>query len=193
MDQKKKNCHMHKRRVVDSTLAQTASKGGLHFYRNTDFQWRKEEKQCCCCTRFEHSSTLFMTHEMLCHKLGFFQNFQDQHEMRKVPWFICGLHNRTTASIIQGRDLRPQSLDFVNASQNVPKNCSDRHFQSIILVCTDESIIRKVCVVCFAGPIGNIYMFRLCDVFFYLHITYLPCVPGKNGCTVWKLYSKSEV
>lgn len=123
---------MHKRRVVDSTLAQTASKGGLHFYRNTDFQWRKEKKQCCCCTRFEHSSTLFMTHETLSHKHGFLRDFQDQHEMRKAPWFICKLHYRIMTSIIQGRDLQSQRLDFVNASQYVPKkNCPDRHFHQL--------------------------------------------------------------
>lgn len=72
----------------------------------------KKEEQCCCCTRFEHSSTLFMTHETLSHKLGFLWDFQDQHEMRKAPWFICGLHNIIMTSIIQGRDLRSQSLGF---------------------------------------------------------------------------------
>lgn len=72
-------------------------------------------------------------------------------------------------STIQSRDLQSQSLDFVNPSQYVPKNGLD----TVILVWTDESIIRKMHVVYFAGPAGDIYMFKLCDGFFFsLNITY---------------------
>lgn len=46
MDQKrKKNCHMHKRKVVDSTLAQTASEVDFISLETQTFSGKKEKKK----------------------------------------------------------------------------------------------------------------------------------------------------
>jgi len=102
--------------------------------------------------------------------------------MRKAPWFICGLHNIIMTSIIQGRDLQSQSFGFCKC---IPQNSLDRHFQSIILVWSDRSIIRNMYVVCFAGPAGDIFMFKLCDVFFLHYISVcLAFLVKMSVCTV---------
>lgn len=88
--------------------------------------------------------------------------------MRKAPWFICGLHNRIMTSTIRGRDLRSQSLDFC---KSITVCRGKRSGHTVILVWTDESVIRKMHVVCFAGPAGDIYMFKLCDGFFLHYIS----------------------